>query len=150
MFFLRNYAYQNKYFIEYATQLYSKSDFNYKLLDYNFTNKIKLDSGRIVFFASSKGQVGCVLLTILSALLLLCAMVIVAIGKFEFVIKNHFIIAGSIFLPFVIFWIVHSISKDPLLFSYYSTSCVMWFVLAFIIFYLPLLLIKRVAVKEKK
>lgn len=141
MFFLRNYAYQNKYFIEYATKLYSQNDFDYKILEYNFIDKTIIDQNRLQFFASSKGEVGSVLITLLSAIFLLSAFLQMVFGKFDFKIKNHLLIAGSIFFPYLIFWIIHLISNDPLLFSNYSLTCFIWFTIVFIICYLVLFLL---------
>lgn len=142
MFFLRNYAYQNKYFIEYASSIYPEKDFNYKLLDYNFTNEIRIDENRLVFSATPKADAAAIMITFLSALLLLLAIAFVALGSFDFSIMNHLLVFGSLFLPYVIFWFTHFFTKDPLLFSNYSTTCSIWFMLVFIGCYLILFLIK--------
>ena len=149
MFFLRNFPYQNKYFIEYATQLYPQSDFDYKILDYNFKNKTKIDNSRLIFFSSSKGQAVSILLTLLSVILLLCSLLLITFGGFSFKIQNHLLIVLSMLIPYLIFWIIHLSSNDPLLFSNYSTTCFIWFVIAFTAYYLVLFLLRYRAKRGK-
>lgn len=143
MFFLRDYAYQNKYYINHATSLYSENDFNYFILNRNFKDDFRINENNVVYFGNANGNVACILLTILSVLFLSGAILLIALGVYEFSVKNTLIVTLSTLLPYAVFWITYLVCKNVLFFSNFATNCEIWFILAFVISYIVIFLFKR-------
>lgn len=143
MFFLRNYAYQNQFYIRYATSLYSQSDFTFKVLERNFVNGFKINESKLVYTSSANRDVASVVLLVLAILVLIASLLLMYFGTFEFKRINHLLVGGAAILPYVIFWIIHLISKSVLLFSSFSTIAELWCLVGFVAIYLFLFLIKR-------
>ncbi len=143
LFFLRNYAYQNKYYIQYATKLYSLDDFDFKILDHNFTNGFKIDESKLVYVGNKSSDVWSILLLIFAVIVLVAAIILIAVGAFSFTISNSLFVGGAALIPYIIFWIIHAISKSALLFSNFSTTCEIWCLLGLTIAYFVLFLAKR-------
>lgn len=143
VFFLRNYAYQNKYYIQYATQLYSLNDFDFKILTHNFIDGFKIDESKLIYTGNKAGDVWSVLLLVVSIIVLIAATVLIYMGPYKFTIWNSLSVGGAALLPYIIFWIIHAISKSAILFSNFSTSCEIWCLLGFAIVYFILFLVKR-------
>ena len=143
MFFLRNYAYQNKFYIQYATSLYSQNDFAFKVLDRNFKSGFKIDESKLIYTAGIGGDIGATILLVLAIIVLLIPLLLMYFGEFEFKPINHLLVGSAIVLPYFIFWIIHLISKSVLLFSSFSTIAELWCIVGFVVLYLVLFLIKR-------
>lgn len=143
LFFLRNYAYQNKYYIQYATQLYSLDDFNFKILERNFINDFKIDSSKLIYVGNKSGDAGAILLLVFSIVLLIIAAFFIFVSIFRFNIVNSLFVGGFLLTPYIIFWIIHEITKSAFLFTNFSTTCYIWCLLSFIFVYFVLFLIKR-------
>ena len=143
LFFLRNYSYQNKYYIEYASSLYSQSDFTFNVLGRNFISGFKIDNSKLVYSVDKSKDVGAVLLLILVVCLLLSASILMLLGTYEFILLNHGLIAASALFPYFVFWLIHAITKSAILFSNFSTNCILWCLIGFTIIYFVEMLIKR-------
>lgn len=143
MFFLRNYPYQNKYYIEYATNLYSLDDFDFQVLDYNFKNNFRIDESKLIYVGNTSNNAWAILLVIFAILLLIASLVLIYIGAFEFSIINTVLVGGAALVPYLLFWIIHTATKSAFIFSSFSTLCVIWSLIGFAIIYLVLFFIKR-------
>lgn len=142
LFFLRNYAYQNEYYIEYATSIYPSSDFQYSILERNLKDGFKVDYGKIQFFKNTRYDFLSIFLLVISILLLLFSLSILFFSKSALSLKKHIAVFASLFLPYFIFWIIHKLSNSTILFSSFSTISVLWFMLSFIFLYLVLFIVK--------
>ena len=142
LFFLRNYFFQNKYFIEYATTLYSASDFSFSLLERNLVDNYNIDYSKVVFTINNKNVISTIFL-IFSILLLLVSLCLICFGIYEFNIYHHLLTGGVLLGPYFIFWFIHLISKNAIWFSSFAVSSELWVALAFIIIYLFLLFYKK-------
>ena len=143
LFYLRNYPYQNKYLIEFATKLYSTDEFNFRVLNYNFKDNFTINESKLIFVTTTDYDVFPVLLLLLLIVVLLLSLVFICFGAFEFTFKNNLIVIGFSFTPYIIFWIAHFFSSSALLFSNFSTSCEMWCLIGFFVLYAIIYLIKR-------
>lgn len=143
LFFLRNYAYQNKFYIQYATKLYSLDDFDFKVLESNFKDGFKIDKSKLVYAGNKAGDIGAVTLLIFSICFLILSLLIMYFGVFNFSIMNHSLVAASALFPYLFFWILHLITKSEFLLSDFSTTSVIWCLIGFVAIYLFLFLIKR-------
>ena len=149
IFFLRNYAYQNKYYIQYSTGLYPLKDFDYQILDHNFKENFTIDDSKLVYASKINLDVLVVFLIIFAITLLIAAAALILFGRFEFSILNHICIACAVFVPYLLFWIIYAITKSTIIFSNFSTTYEMWCVVAFIAIYLIIMLFKKQK-KEKE
>lgn len=143
LFFLRNYSYQNKYYIQYAAQLYSLSEFDYKILDYNFNDGFKIDESKLIYKSESNADIFAIFILVFAIVLLISAVTLLFFGTYEFTILNHAFVAGASFLPYFLFWVIHVISNNVFIFSNFSTSCELWCLIGLTVFYLVIMLIKR-------
>lgn len=142
LFFLRNYAFQNKYFIEYATNLYSTTDFSFRLLERNLSNDYKIDYSKIIF-ETTDGNAKSTTLLVLALLLIVAAFVLMCFGIYEFNVCHHFIMGAALFSPYFIFWLIHLFSKNAIWFSNFAVSWELWIALGFVVIYLIVLFFKR-------
>lgn len=142
VFFLRNYAYQNKYYIKYATSLYSEEDFLYKVLNYNFHQDFKVDDSKVVLFSYGSAA-GAILLLGLSIVMILCALVLMLFGSYQFTIANISLVVGALLIPYSVFWTIHLFTKSAILFSTFSINAEMWCILSFIVISFFLFMKKR-------
>ena len=143
VYFLRQYPYQNKYYIQYATSLYSVDDYDFEILKYNFNDDYELDYNRLIFAPSTKGDVVSYVFVVLAILMMLLAFVVIVIGNFDFSILSTLLVAISILLPYVIFWASHLLTKSALFFSNFSTNFVMWIIVIMSVIYFILFLVSR-------
>ena len=143
LFFLRNYAYQNKFYIQYSTELYSQDEFDFKILDHNFKDNFKIDANKLIFVGNKSGDVWAALLLVIVVLGLLVATILIYFGAFRFNVRNTLFVGVTCLLPYFVFWIVHAITKSAILFSNFSTSCEIWCLLGLAVVYFVLFLVKR-------
>lgn len=143
MFFLRNYAYQNKYYIQYATSIYSQKDFTFNVLDRNFKEGFKIDKSRLIYTSDVSGDIAAVFLLIVAIIILIIPLLLIYFGSFEFKLVNHLLVCGSLVLPYIFFWLIYLISKNVMLFSGFSTSALLWCLIVFIALYIMLFVIKK-------
>ena len=148
LFFLRNYSYQNKFYIEYATSIYPTSDFNYIILNRNFKNGFSIDNNKLIYSTGFNGTWS-ILLLAFSIFLLILSLLLILFGSFERKMSNHLLLACSLFLPYVIFWIIYAFAKNLIWFSSFSTISTIWCSISFIVLYLIILLAKYYSSKKK-
>ena len=143
LFFLRNYAYQNLYYIQHATMQYSLADFNFKILERNFKDGFLIDQNKLIYEGNSSYNYVSVLIVAFSITLLFGVVCLIYFGSYEFNYRNNLVFAGAALLPYFIFWIIHAITKSAILFSIFSITCEIWTLVGITIVYLILYLIKR-------
>lgn len=143
LFFLRNYKYQNKFYIDYATRIYPESDFKYRVLGSNFKDGFIIDKTQVVFFPTTALDSLSILFLVVSVIFLVCSLGLMFFGSFEVCIKSTLLVGTTVLLPYLIFWIIYLIFDNVLLFSGFSTSCVLYCLLGLIIFYFIIFLVKR-------
>lgn len=149
LFFLRNYSYQNKFYIEYATSLYSEKDFTYNILSRNFKDGFEIDNSSIILFPNTPAAISVILLIVLISFLVVAALLIV-FGSTKLDIWTHLIVAEGLLIPYLIFWIIYLFTKNVFLFSLFSTTAVTWSILVFAIFYIVVAFIKSSKNKKQK
>ena len=142
LFFLRNYSFQNKFYIDYLSKNYAHSDFNYHLLRYNIEDNFTIDESKLVFYSESS-DAGSVVLVVFSVLLALIGLVTFYISDFNKTLMYHLLVGAALLSPYLIFLIIHFVSKSVLLFSSFSTIWEFGVVLFFVLCYILILLIKR-------
>ncbi len=148
LFFLRNYSYQNKYYIEYSSSLYSEQFFNYKILNYNFNKGFQINENRLVFSNTRGIDALAVVLIIFSVLMLAGSIVLLLLAKYKSKTYYYIIIGAISLIPYIFFWIIHAISGSVLFFSNLATACEMWILLTYVIALFVVFWIKKS--KEKK
>ena len=132
LFFLRNFAYQNKFYIDYATTEYSEKDFNFHILKYNLQDNFEINQDKIVFFPSTSSDITAVFLLVIAIAILSCSVFLMFRSVFEFKVINIIFCCIALFAPYLLFWIIYLFSKNVFLFSAFSTASVMWSSLGFI------------------
>lgn len=149
IFFLRNYSYQNEYYINYATSIYPSTDFDYRLLERNLDKDFVVDYSRINLFVNNQFNYVCYLILSVCILLLVLSILLLIFGDFTVTLKNHLLIALALFGPYLIFFLAHLIFKNVMLFSSFSTMCCLWCCLVYIILYIFVCVIKKRKVCQK-
>lgn len=143
IFFLRQYPYQNQYYIQHASTLYSRSEFDFKILERNFIDTFKLDYSKVIFYPSTNLDFFSYLLVVLSCVLLLMSLLFISLGCFTFSVMNMFCVSLAIFSPYFVLWLVQNLSKNLLVISNFSTRIAFWVILIYIGFCLFAFLFKR-------
>lgn len=142
LFFLRNYTFQNSFYINYATSSYSASDFNYQILDRNFKDGFVIDESQLIYFPNFSNTFS-ILILLFSILFLLSSLALLIFGCYEGNMRNHLLVACSLLLPYLVFWAVHAFTKSAIIFSNFSIVATIWYILVFVVIYLITLLSKR-------
>ena len=143
LFFLRNYSYQNEYYINYANSIYPSSDFNYTVLERNLKNNFTIDYKKINFSKNTQYDFLSVLMLVFCGLNLLACLFFIYLNSFCEKIVDHFLIAMFLLAPYLVFWFIHLATKNVLFFSSFSTISVLWYSLAFVVIYAVLSFIKH-------
>jgi len=148
MYFMSDYVFRNKFFIEYATSYYPTTDFDYSIGKYNLKEDAKIDSSKLVYEVNKKESVICALLITLSIILLIFSIIIVALTDYSLKLYNFAIFAFAALLPFIVFKIINLLSGSITLFSFFSNrvnmiTLLVAFVSLIIIFYFHYLYAKK-------
>ena len=143
MFFLRDYAYQNKYYINYATKKYSTKEFNYIFLERNLKDGYTIDYRKININPNNSLNVLSVILCTISIIIMFAVLALMLFGEYKFSALNHISVGITLFVPYGIFWMLHLFTKNVFLLSHFTDLFMMWMMVAFIVLYLLLMLIKK-------
>lgn len=120
MYFLSEYSFRNKYFIEYANNLYSTADYDYSIGINNFKEGVSLDVSKLIFAPTSKYPAIPALMVIFSILLISVSLfVLIASNISESILYSSLFLAMSLF-PYIIFRVVSLLSESVLFFSSFS------------------------------
>lgn len=131
-YFLRNYSFQNRFYLNYCRGNYPLENYEYTINDFNIDDDFVVDQSVLNFLKeSSSNGVSISLIAIL--------IIIYSIGFFLFIffIKTNkpsflqlILFDFSLFIPFIIFSIVYSFTKNLAIFSHFS--CVIYSILTFV------------------
>ena len=143
LYFLNSYSYQNFFFINYALNLYSVNEFDYKLLTLNLEKGYCLDFKKIVFDRESGSKIMPILFLVISLIVLCGAFLLIYFGTYEFRFLNNLFFCADLFLPYIFFLILYSITKSVIFFSYFSAVSSMIIIFCAILAYIVIFLLKK-------
>ncbi len=145
LFFLRDYSFPNKYYIEYSTTTYSTKYYDYKILEHNLVDDYSIDQNKFIIETKTIRNVASILLIVLSVSLALASLTLVLLAKYALNVVNHIEIGGALFVPYIIFWIISLLFKNTLILSNFTTSWVIGVILGFVILYILILCYKKMS-----
>ena len=142
VFFLKKYSFQNKYYLEYSTTSYSTKDYKYTLLTHNIVDGFELDSSKI-FINSNANDFGSIVLLALAIIILISLLTTIFFTKYRYTVIDHIEIAAVLFAPYIVFWLIHLVTNNILLFSSFYTLWTFGTIVVFVILYSVIMLAKK-------
>ena len=160
IYFLSEFTYQNKFFMNYINNVYSSRKFDVKLNHYNIVGDID-DSYLLSFYYSNtiyKIDWLSILIYITAGIMLLTSVALVIYQNKEINKKNIFVILINVFvlfIPYLVFKIIYIFTNNVSYLSIDSGKITIWFIVAYILILLivpPILkkkLFKKVSRNEE-
>lgn len=146
-YFLNKYEYQNKFYLDYIKQRYTKDDFNFNVSCVDLANTI--DQNKALDFLENTNNFASISFLIISIVLILTAFTIM----FRFKLLNlTFIIYSflSLILPYIFGFLLWKITGKIAFFSPYFTTVFLIYLLCISIFFLCCILIKKWKTPKKE
>lgn len=150
MYFMSEYSYRNKFYLEYARDCYSPTNYTFKYAISNLKEGFIPDETILQRAVNASGtNVGCALLTTLLSLMFVANLVFVFLFKLYMSLFSIALLGVSSIVPYLLFRLIFKISGNVSFFSSYSTilNMILLIVLAISIF---VLIIFSKALKKKE
>ena len=150
MYFMSEYSYRNRFYLEYARDCYSPTDYSFKYATSNLKEGFSPNE-RILQTAIKAGgsSVGCILLTTLSSLVFVANLVFIFLFKLYMSPLSIVLMSASSILPYLLFRLIFAITKNVSIFSSYSTVLNMIFLIVFSIYIFAIVLLSK-ALRKKE
>lgn len=160
IYFLSEYTYQNKFFMNYINNVYSSRKFDVKLNHYNIVGNVD-DSYLLTFYYSSeiyRLDWLAIFIYVISGFLLLASLALVIYQNRTINKKNAPVILTNIFvlfIPYLVFKIIYMFTNNVSYFSIDSGKITIWYIVSYILLFVivpPILrkkLIKKVSRNEE-
>ena len=147
-YFMRDYSFQNEHYINYAKEQYNESDFVYSVGTYNLIDDFasKVDVSALIFANYSNNY--SILLFAFSVFLSLLTIAFVIFTKFGKHWTDIVVFVGAVFLPYLTFKIVSSVTESIRLFTGLSTQFNMVLSLVLLIIFTIVFIYKNARKKE--
>ena len=149
MYFMSEYSYRNRFYLEYAKDCYSPNDYSFKYATSNLKEGFIPDDSILQIAIKAVGtSVGCALLTTLLSLMFVANLVFVFLFKLYTSPLSVVLMGVSSILPYLLFRLVFAITKNVSIFSSYSTVLNMVFLIILSIYIFVLVFFARTLRKK--
>lgn len=150
MYFMSEYSYRNRFYLEYARACYSPNDYSFKYAISNLEEGFIPDDNVLQTAIKADGSsVGCALLTTLLSIMFVANLVFVFLSKL-FVSPLSIVLMGvSSVLPYLLFRVIFAITKNVSIFSSYSTILNMIFLIILSIYVFVLVFFSKTLRKKE-
>ncbi len=149
MYFLSEYSFRNKYFIDYAKSYYPLANYDYSIGTNNLKEGVSIDSSKLIFESPNKNTFIPVLLVTASVLLMFVVLFVLIISNFSGSILFSVLFIIFSILPYLIFKFISALSGSILFFSSFSNRINMILIVTSFSIYLITFLIKYLIRKNK-
>ena len=147
-FFMRDYDFQNEYYIDYAKGEYDIKDFDYKVGKYNVIDDFadKENISKLIF--TNINDTPSILIIIFSMFLLFLSLFFVCFTKFGNLWFDYFLIGTSLFLPYGVFKLIAYVTQSVRLFTSLSTQINMIAIIVYIVCFVCIVVFKKAVSKK--
>ena len=122
MYFMSEYSYRNRFYLEYARDCYSPTDYSFKYVTSNLKEGFIPDEAILRTAVNAVGtSVGCALLTTLISLMFVANLVFMFLFKLYMSPLSIVLVGVSSIAPYLLFRLIFVITKNVSIFSSYST-----------------------------
>jgi len=150
MYFMSEYSYRNRFYLEYARDCYSPANYSFKYATSNLKEGFSPDDSILQTAINAGGSsVGCALLTTLLSLIFVANLVFVFLFKLYMSPLSIVLMGASSILPYLLFRVIFAITKHVSIFSSYSTILNMVFLIIFSIYLFTTVLFSK-ALRKKE
>ena len=150
MYFMSEYSYRNRFYLEYARDCYSPTNYSFKYATSNLKEGFSPNESILQTAIKAGGSsVGCALLTTLLSLMFVANLVFVFLFKLYMSPLSIVLMGASSILPYLLFRLIFAITKNVSIFSSYSTVLNMVFLIILSIYVFAIVLFSK-ALRKKE
>lgn len=114
---MSKYEFQNKYYLKYVTENYSKENYDYKIGTYNLDSDFKIDNRKALSFEESSNNLSFIVLLTFSCLFFISSFILVKKLNYLVFKKNLVLIIAASLSPYILFKIIFHITGNVIFFS---------------------------------
>ena len=150
MYFMSEYSYRNRFYLEYARDCYSPTNYLFKYATSNLKEGFSPNESILQTAIKAGGSsVGCALLTTLLSLMFVANLVFVFLFKLYMSPLSIVLMGASSILPYLLFRLIFAITKNVSIFSSYSTILNMVFLIILSVYIFAIVLFSK-ALRKKE